>query len=392
MANIALSSATGRRWLQKSRLPFIVIALAVVIGAILLLTPPEIVSTAKAPVPVSVRMVVAKPESRQLSVMSEGTVRPRIETKLIAQVAGEVKWTSDNLIAGGQFSAGEVLIRLDSSDYAVALKNAEAQVRQTAADKAYAMAEAKRIGALHSQNLASISQLQLAERSLENALSASLSADAALERAQLDMERTQIKAPYAGRVRNEAVDIGQFLQKGAPVTTIYSTEAMEIKLPVPDAHLAFLYESLALNGVVGADLAIPVVLTANFAGRAQNWTGRLVRTEGSIDERSRFIYLVAEVAEPVNESGTQLPVGLFVIAEIAGRQVDNVVALPRSSLRANNQVMVIDSDNTLHFRKVEVLRLTDDEVLVSGGLDDGERVSISPLQFVVEGMPVTIVD
>ncbi len=254
------------------------------------------------------------------------------------------------------------------------------------------MAEAKRIGALHSQNLASISQLQLAERSLENALAASLSAEAALERAQLDMERTQIKAPYAGRVRNEAVDIGQFLQKGAPVTTIYSTEAMEIKLPIPDAHLAFLDESLALNGVVGADLAIPVVLTANFAGRAQNWTGRLVRTEGSIDERSRFIYLVAEVAEPVNESGTQLPVGLFMTAEITGRQVDNVAALPRSSLRADNQVMVIDSDNTLHFRKVEVLRLTDDEVLVSGGLDDGERVSISPLQFVVEGMPVTIVD
>ena len=392
MANIALSSATRRRWLQKSRLPFIVIALAVVIGAILLLTPPEIVSTAKAPVPVSVRMVVAKSESQQLSVMSEGTVRPRIETKLIAQVAGEVKWTSDNLIAGGQFSAGEVLIRLDSSDYAVALKNAEAQVRQTAADKAYAMAEAKRIGALHSQNLASISQLQLAERSLENALAASLSAEAAWERAQLDMERTQIKAPYAGRVRNEAVDIGQFLQKGAPVTTIYSTEAMEIKLPIPDAHLAFLDESLALNGVVGADLAIPVVLTANFAGRAQNWTGRLVRTEGSIDERSRFIYLVAEVAEPVNESGTQLPVGLFMTAEISGRQVDNVAALPRSSLRADNQVMVIDPDNTLHFRKVDVLRLTDNEVLVSGGLDDGERVSISPLQFVVEGMPVTIVD
>jgi RND family efflux transporter MFP subunit len=392
MANSALSSATGKWWLQKSRLPFIVIALAVVIGAILLLTPPEIISTAKAPVPVSVRMVVAKPESQQLTVMSEGTVRPRIETKLIAQVAGEVKWTSDNLIAGGQFSAGEVLIRLDSSDYAVALKNAEAQVRQTAADKAYAMAEAKRIGALHSQNLASISQLQLAERSLENALAASLSADAALERAQLDMERTQIKAPYAGRVRNEAVDIGQFLQKGAPVTTIYSTEAMEIKLPIPDAHLAFLDESLALNGVVGADLAIPVVLTANFAGRAQNWTGRLVRTEGSIDERSRFIYLVAEVAEPVNESGTQLPVGLFVTAEIAGRQVDNVVALPRSSLRADNQVMVIDPDNRLNFRKVDVLRLTDNEVLVSGGLDDGERVSISPLQFVVEGMPVTIVD
>jgi RND family efflux transporter MFP subunit len=392
MANTAQSSATEKWWLQKSKLPLIVIALAVVIATTLLLTPPEIASTAKVPVPVSVRMVVAKPESRQLSVMSEGTVRPRIETKLIAQVAGEVKWTSDNLIAGGQFSAGEVLIRLDSSDYAVALKNAEAQLRQTAADKAYAIAEAKRIGTLHSQNLASISQLQLAERSLENALAASLSAEAALERAQLDMVRTQIVAPYAGRVRNEAVDIGQFMQKGAPVTTIYSTAAMEIKLPVPDAHLAFLDESLALNGVVGADLAIPVVLAANFAGREQEWIGHLVRTEGSIDERSRFIYLVAEVTETVNRSGTQLPVGLFVRAEIAGRQVDNVVALPRSSLRTDNQVMVIDANNTLHFRKVDVLRLTNNEVLVSGGLDAGERVSVSPLQFVVEGMPVTIVD
>ena len=167
---------------------------------------------------------------------------------------------------------------------------------------------------------------------------------------------------------------------------------MEIKLPVPDSQLAFLDDDLAKTGLVRETRLIPVTLEATFAGREQQWEGRLARTEGSIDERSRFIYLIAEVTEPLNEAGTHLPLGYLSQADIEGRVAENVVTLPRSALRDTDTVLIIDDDNTLHFRNVKVLRLTDNEVLISDGPAAGERVSISPLQFVVEGMPVTVVD
>ena len=141
-------------------------------------------------------------------------------------------------------------------------------------------------------------------------LAVSLSAEANLERAQPDLQRTEVRAPFTGRVRKEAIDIGQFLQKGAAITSIYATGTMEIKLPIPDSQLAFLHDDLAQTGIVGETRLIPVTLEARFAGREQQWEGRLARTEGSIDERSRFIYLIAEVTERQRSRDT--PVGLFV--------------------------------------------------------------------------------
>ena len=392
MTNSAHPVATEKWWRHKTITPLVLIAVAAVIALALLVTPPDIPSAAKAPVPVSVRMVTVDVGPRRLTVTSEGTVKPRAETNLIAQVSGEVIWVSDNLLPGGQFAKGDLLVRLDQQDYLVALKNAEAELSRATAEKNYAKAEVDRINALFEQNLASVSQRQLAERAFDVTRAVSLSAEANLERARLDLKRTEVRAPFTGRVRNEAIDIGQFLQKGAAITSIYATGTMEIKLPVPDSQLAFLHDDLAQTGIVGESHLIPVTLEARFAGREQQWEGRLARTEGSIDERSRFIYLIAEVTKPVNEAGTRLPVGLFVKADIEGRLAENVVTLPRSALRDTDTVLIIDDENTLHFRNVTVLRLADNEVLISDGLAAGERVSISPLQFVVEGMPVTVVD
>ena len=377
---------------RSARLSLGALALAAVISGLLLSTPPEIANSEKVPSPVSVRMLTAQPTTQQLFVRSQGTVYPRAETKLVAQVAGEVTWLADDLRVGGQFAAGELLVQLDQRDYQVALKSAEAQSRQARADQEYAAAEAKRISALYEKDLASIAELQLTRRGLEGADAALLAAEAMLERAKLDLARTEIRAPYDGRVRAESVDRGQFLQKGAIVTTIFATDAMEVKLPLPDAQLAFLDEALTQTGVLADSADIPVTLSAEYAGRKQTWIGKLARTEASIDERSRFIFLVVEVTDTINAEGTQLPVGLFVDATITGRWVDDVVTLPRSALRNNDAVLVIDEANTLHFRQVSILRVTDDSVLITDGLSAGDQVNVSPLQFVVEGMPVVVVD
>jgi len=101
---------------------------------------------------------------------------------------------------------------------------------------------------------------------------------------------------------------------------------------------------------------------------------------------------VAEVTKTINARGTQLPVGLFVDATITGRWFENIVTLPRISLRGANSVWVVDEANTLHAREVSVLRVTEDNVLISAGLSPGDTVNASPLQFVVEGMAVVVVD
>jgi RND family efflux transporter MFP subunit len=378
MSDQTTSPLARIRHARSARLPLALLVFAGIISGILLMTPPQIVSSAKTPAPVTVRTVTAQPTTRQLYVHSEGTVYPRAETRIVAQVAGEVVWLADTLRVGGQFAAGEVLVQLDQRDYQVALKSAEAQLRQARADHEYAAAEAARIAALFKKDLASTTELDRSRRALEGV--------------EIDLARTTIQAPYDGRVRTESVDLGQFLQKGAVLTTVYATDAMEIKLPIPDAQLAFLHEALTQTGVLADTADIPVVLSATYAGRKQTWTGQLVRTEASIDERSRFIYLVAEVTETINAQGTQLPVGLFVDATITGRWFESIVTLPRISLRDTNSVWVVDEANTLHAREVSVLRVTEDNVLISAGLSPGDTVNASPLQFVVEGMPVVVVD
>ena len=115
------------------------------------------------------------------------------------------------------------------------------------------------------------------------------------------------------------------------------------------------------------------------------------RSEGDISTASRFLYVIAEVSQSTNENGVRLPVGLFVNATIQGRTVDDLVSIPRTALRSGNNVMVIDENNRLQFREVQIFRLSETHALISGGLNTGERISISALQFVVEGMPVQVI-
>jgi multidrug efflux pump subunit AcrA (membrane-fusion protein) len=175
------------------------------------------------------------------------------------------------------------------------------------------------------------------------------------------------------------------------IATLYDTDRLQVRLPLADAQLAYLDPSYAQTGLAGEEPA-DVVLTADYAGDTQSWSAKLLRTEGDISTKSRFLHVIVEVTETLNSNGVQLPVGLFVDAVITGRTVDNLVSVPRTALRPDNSVMVIDDGNQLHFREVTVFKLSDSDVLISEGLASGERISISPLQFVVEGMPVTVID
>ena len=371
--------------------PALILTFSVVIFIGLINNQPTLKTTVKEPVPVAVRALDVRLAPMQLRVSSEGNVQPSVETKLVAQVAGEVIELSSSLVAGGNFSKGDILLKLDPRDYEIALSRSQATLSRAQAEQRFATEEITRIRSLYGDELASIAELQSAERLLAVATAASDDAAAAVKRAGVDLERTVFTAPFNGRVRAEDVDIGQFLSKGAMIATLYDTDRLQVRLPLADAQLAYLDPSYAQTGMSGEEPA-NVVLTANYAGDMQSWSAKLLRTEGDISTKSRFLHVIVAVTETLNSNGVRLPVGLFVNAVIDGRTVDNLVSIPRSALRPDNSVMVIDDSDKLHFRDVSVFKLSDNDVLISEGLASGERISISPLQFVVEGMPVTVID
>ena len=377
--------------MKKLIAPLLILALSAAIFVALVSTQPTLQTTVKEPVPVAVRALEINTGPMQLSVNSEGNVQPSVETKLVAQVAGEVIEVSDSLVAGGDFNKGDVLLRLDPRDYEIAVTRSQAAMSRAEAEQRFAAEEAARIKSLYGDELASIAELQNAERLLAVANAALTDAKAALMRATVDLERTVFRAPFNGRVRGEDVDAGQFVAKGSMIATLYDTDRLQVRLPLADSQLAYLDASYAQTGLAG-DTPANVLLTADYAGDTQTWRAKLLRTEGDISVKSRFLHVIVEVTNTLSSSGVRLPVGLFVNAAIEGRTMDNLVTVPRTALRPDNSVMIINERNQLEFRDVSIFKLSDSDVLISEGLVSGERISTSPLQFVVEGMPVTVIN
>ena len=201
--------------------PILILAVSTAIFVALVKNQPTLKTTAKQPVPVAIRALDINLTPMQLSVNSEGNVQPSVETKLFAQVAGEVVKLSSSLVAGGEFSKGDILLKLDPRDYEIALARSEAALSRAQAEQRFAAEEASRVRSLYGDELTSIAQLQSAERLLSIANATVDDASAAMKRANVDLERTVFTAPFNGRVRAENVDIGQFLAKGAMLSLIH---------------------------------------------------------------------------------------------------------------------------------------------------------------------------
>ena len=372
--------------IRKLVIPALVI-LASIFGAVTLMaTAPKLEPSAIEPIAATVRIVEVDPQPIQLSVHSQGTVVPNTESELIPEVSGRVVWMSPSLVTGGYFEEGDVLLRLESNDYQSTLDRARANLTRAEAEFEHARFEYQRLKSLESRQLASRSQMENSLRAFRVAEATMQDAQAAFEQSSRDLKRTAITAPFNGLVRREAVDIGQFVSRGSAIATVYASDQAEVRLPIADRQLAFLNLPVGHRGELPLDEQPKVTLSAQYAGRELTWQGRIVRTEAQIDTASRMVHVIARVSNDDQEA--PLSVGLFVNADIEGLLAQDIVVVPRNSLRNGNRVLVVDEEDRLHFRTIEPLRLYQDEVLIKGGLERGERVCISPLQTAIEGMPV----
>lgn len=331
-----------------------------------------------------------------VSVSSQGTVTPRTQTTLIAEVSGRVVKVSPKFKAGGFFEAGEMLLQIDDRDYRAELKRAEAAVASARSNLALEKGRAEvayRDWLKFSNGVKRKGEADaLAQRKpqLAEAQARLDSAEADLTRAQDDLDRTTIRLPYAGMVQQKQVDIGQYVTLGTQLGKTFAIDTAEVRLPIPDDRLNY----LNLPSIAGNESHTPsVTLSAEQGDQVFEWQARLIRTEGVLDERSRVLFAVAEINDPYGletERDAPLRIGTFVQANIAGKTIPDVVVLPRHILRTGNQVWVVDDSNRLVNRKVKLLRTDGALAYIYQGLEPGERVSLSSAPFAVAGTQVQL--
>ncbi len=401
----------------KIALPILILALG--FGAFQLLDsmrePPQRVS--RSYVGPLVEAVAAPLQQVQVVVEGQGTVRPDAQIDLVPQVSGIVVWKDADFKPGGTFAKGALLFRIDPRDYELAVQQAAAQVAQASyqldlarEEAAIAKQEWQRLHAEEAPTDLVLRQPQLraAEASLQGA-------EARLAEARLRLDRTKVYAPFAGRVRTARVDVGQHLNAGQAIAQLYSIEKAEIVVPVPDEDLGWFTlplpiaiaaastpNAVAERNAEGRSHAFAfsregasVVVRGAFAGRRHQWDGRVVRTEGELDPQSRMVRLVVEVEAPyggIADGTPPLTVGMFVEVAIAGRTVDGVRVLPRVALREGDRVWAVGRDGVLRIRQVQVARALEDEVLAYIDMAPEERVIVSQLSGVTDGMQVRLAD
>jgi RND family efflux transporter MFP subunit len=334
-------------------------------------------------------------ENIPLTIYAQGVVEPLTASELITQVNGRIAWVSPNFNAGGFFKQGEPLVKLESEDYEARVGLAEAREVRALAEFEHATFELKRMRALVKDQLVSQAMLENAVRQTRLTEAALKEAQINLDQAERDLDRTELRAPFDAIVRSKAVDLGEFVSMGKPLAQLFAADGFEVRLPVLDTQLAYLNlpSSIEATAPLNSTNLPSVRLSAQYAGAAASWDAQLVRSESEIDRRSRMVTLVARVSGTRSAlSANPLPVGAFVNAEIEGITLENAFQLPRSALRQDNQVLVVDEESRLRFREVSIARYEQDRILIQSGLKEGDIVNISPIQAVVDGMEVSVTE
>ena len=359
----------------------VILALAVIVASVM--------TSMKSPPPKKERVeldplvdvIVLEHMTTSFEIHSQGTVRPRTETVLSAEVSGTIVSISPKFVAGGVFESGEVLLRIDPTNYEVALEQADALVLQRTIEHE----GAKKLR----------SQGYRAESELASAAAALAAAKAERVRAQRNLERTSIRLPYEGMVRAKETDLGQFVNSGTRLGVVFATDYAEIRLPLTDMDLAY----VNLPGAVevarsGAADGPAVTLSATQKGKPVEWSAKIVRTEGVVDEKSRVTYVVARVEDPyqLHGDGNAMPMGTFVAATIHGAVAENIIRVPRRVVRGSDELVFVDAENKLNIRNVQIVRSDADYAYLSGGAAPGDRVVITVLETAINGLKVRITE
>ena len=339
--------------------------------------------------PPDVIIEILTPKDFQVQISSNGTTTPLTQTVLTAEVGGEVIYRSKKFAEGASVIEGEILAKIDDTDLQLQYKNALLQLANAEVQYSLQLAEAEvakeawdKIGdGVASDLTLKKPQLKQAEAFLEVA-------KAQVSSAAKKLNKTEIIAPYAGRIQNVNIDLGTTIIPGQPVGAMYTSSEIEITLAVKDNDLQFL--SIPMDGrKLNPSEQASVVIESFYKGKTQSWKGKLERVDGVIDPVTRMINLIAVFKNDFIESDKpNLPIGLFVEAKIDGITLKNIFEIPINSISEDNEVYIVDKDNQLELRELTILKKYSEFVIIKDGLKAGERIVTSKLSTASNGIKV----
>lgn len=341
----------------------------------------------------TVEVMDVAPADHQLTIESYGTVQPRTQSFLVSQVSGMVTSVADNFRDGAFITKGDVLLTIDERDYIADVNIAEASLAD--AEQAYAeelaRSEQARIDWERIGQGGEPSDLVLRKPQLQAAKARMQSADSALSKAKLNLERTKIVAPFDGRIINSFVDVGQVVGNNTQLTEIYATDYVEIRLPLNDSDLPFIDLPEEYRGASSDPEDQPDVRLISGFGNGDEWQGKLVRVESTIDVSARQLHVVAQVDKPfANKQTTAIKIGQYVTAEIEGKIISGAVTIPNSAIYQNSFVFVAEN-GTLQRREIDIVWQSGSDSIIGAGLEFGDRLILTPLGQVSSGTRIAIV-
>ena len=376
-------------------LPLLVLLITVFIIRVIMSTSPTTEKRKQAAdEPLTVEVLILEQSDFPVTIKTNGIIQPRSQASIASQVSGTITQVSPAFTSGGFFNAGDTLLSVDDRDYIIAVKIASAALievklalTEEQAKSNQAQRDWQRLGREGKAN-----ELVLRKPQLASAHASLASAQAQLEQAQLNLQRTQILAPYAGRVLTKNVDIGQFVTIGSALADIYATDQVEIRLPLnsQQQHYVQLPEPFKPHSRAYYP---PVNIIAQFGNQRYSWSGKLTRTEGALDAKSRQLYTVATIENPYgrdNSNKPSLKIGQFVSAEIAGKILNNIFVLPTASVYEGDQVIIF-KDGLLHRQNINVIWRDSRNTIVDVGIHAGELLVTTPLSAVVSGSKAQLI-
>ncbi len=381
--------------LKKLLIPIAIITATIVIMMAIFSNPPSNKRfKGKPQAQMTVDALTLTEQDFSLDIQSYGVVRPRTQSMLVAQVSGQVSFISENFRDGGFFEEGELLLSIDDRDYQAEVKIAEASLLsakqnllEEQARSKQALADWNRLGSGDAP-----SPLVLREPQLAAQQASVLSAQAKLEKAQIALERTKLIAPFAGRVLNKNVDLGQVVSNNSQLASIYATDYVEIRLPINNKDLPFINLPETYRSGEQVFGAGDVELSSDLVGE-QRWQGHLVRTEGAIDDGSQQLYVIAQINDPYNldrNIGLPIKIGQYVTARIKGKIQSGALVIPNNAIYQGSYVYTLTDDNLLIRKDVTLAWQNDTQAIVKSGLESGMRLVTTSLGQVSSGTKVAV--
>ena len=378
--------------MKRALLPFLVIVISLVLTFVL-------VKSRKTPKPHEaphlgplVEVGILSKANRQILISGTGSAQSRYEVSITPQIKGRVSELSPQMVAGGTFQKDELLFAIEDVDYQLAIAHAQATLAQAELEllrnENLADLARKEWHLLNSESDLEPNPLVVYEPQLKSARALRDAAQANVKQAELNLERTRVFAPFDCYVRSEQLEIGQFLNAGAPVATVAGIDQIEIVVPLPLEEIVWL--QVPRKGTKQRGSLAKVELQSG--GRTFHWQGEITRSLGEIDPRNRMARVVVTVNDPFTEDTEKanllndlLP-GMFVNVQILGEELSDIISVPRGAMHDNDTIWVIDDENRLHIREVDILRRERDEVLIRSGLDANEKIVLTNLSGAAEGM------